>query len=96
VPERDGVAGLQWLLRENPTLLPAAPDDYSGVDINRRARAGTHMCLHCGGRAWTAYVADTKIGARWLDLCPACARWFRAGNDALAMENEINGGAWNG
>lgn len=91
-PERDGVEAFQWLLCENPTLLPPAPDDYDGIAINRRARDSMHMCLRCGERAWVAYVAETTAGCRWLDLCPGCARWFRAGNDALAMEVEMNGG----
>ena len=91
-PERDAVESLQWLIRENPTLLPAAPDDYDGAAINRRARDATHSCLRCGARAWVAYIADTAIGNRWLDLCPPCASWFRYGNDALAYEVEMNGG----
>jgi hypothetical protein len=75
-PERDAVEALQWLIRENPTLLPPAPDDFDGVATNRRARGGTHMCLLCGGRAWVAYIAGTTSGTGgW-----TCARRVPAGS----------------
>lgn len=60
------------LLQAEPSLLPVAPNDSSGADIERR-RHEVHPCLSCGELATTALiVADPHgewQGKRWLDLC---------------------------
>ena len=65
--------GMLHLLKAEPTLLPAAPDDASGEDIEQRRREGGHACLACGERATTALIVQDPHGAwqgkRWLDLC---------------------------
>jgi len=38
-----------------------------------------HPCLRCGKQANCAFVADTKMGNRWLDLCHSCVYWLRKG-----------------
>jgi hypothetical protein len=64
------------LIRDNPTLLPAAPVDTAAA-MEHRARDEVHACLRCGKRAQSAFIAATKLGNRWLDLCAACAHWLR-------------------
>jgi hypothetical protein len=34
-----------------------------------------HPCLRCGERAACAYIAETELGHRWLDLCWPCSHW---------------------
>lgn len=64
------------LIRDNPTLLPAAPVDSTAAMEHRRLDE-LHACLHCGGRAHCAIVAGTSLGSRWLDLCHGCVNWLR-------------------
>ncbi len=68
--------GMLYLIRAEPSLLPAAP---SGVDvakaIEHRRHDEVHTCFRCGGRAQCAFVAHTEMGDRWLDLCADCAAW---------------------
>ncbi len=70
------------LLKAEPTLLPVAPDDASGEDIERR-RQEAHSCLSCGQRATTVLIVADPQGAwqgkRWLDLCYAHFNAVRAG-----------------
>ncbi|MBA2951978.1 hypothetical protein [Streptomyces himalayensis] len=65
--------GMLHLLKAEPTLMPVAPDDASGEDIERRRRDEVHACLACGERATTALLVQdphgTWQGKRWLDLC---------------------------
>lgn len=75
-----------YLLKAEPTLLPAAPVNWTARDIDVRRLGGDgqrHTCLKCGGEARVALVADTKIGPRWLDLCPDHHLWLQSeGGDA--------------
>ena len=61
----------EWLkdLRAHPERMGAAPTTDQGVWIERRAASGLHECLRCGILAQVAFIADTKAGPRWLDLC---------------------------
>jgi hypothetical protein len=68
--------GLLHLLKAEPTLLPEAPPD-AAARIEQRTHDEVHSCLRCGKRAQEAFVADTEIGPRWLDLCPECSHWLR-------------------
>jgi hypothetical protein len=67
--------GLLYLLQAEPSLLPVAPDDASGEDIERRRLDEVHSCLRCGERATTALIAEDPHGEwqgkRWIDLCYA-------------------------
>ncbi|MBE1530388.1 hypothetical protein [Actinomadura algeriensis] len=72
-----GADGLLYLLRAEPTLAPEAPADCSAAQMEHRREGEVHACLRCGARAVCAYVADTVIGPRWLDLCPRCDHWLR-------------------
>jgi formate dehydrogenase maturation protein FdhE len=63
------------LIRDNPTLLPAAAVDSTAAMEHRR-RDEVHTCLRCGGRAQCAMVAGTSLGSRWLDLCAGCYSWL--------------------
>ena len=73
--------GLLYLLKAEPTLLPAAPDSASGEDIERRRREA-HSCLSCAQPATTALIVSdphgTWQGKRWLDLCYDCFGQVRA------------------
>jgi hypothetical protein len=69
--------GMLYLLKAEPTLLPEAPDHATGTDIEHRRHDEVHSCLRCGQPARCAYIADTAIGNRWLDLCAACDNWLR-------------------
>jgi hypothetical protein len=62
----------EWLkdLREHPERMGAAPLADQGAWIEHRAASGLHRCLRCGALAQVAFIADTKAGPRWLDLCP--------------------------
>ena len=73
------VDGFLHLLKAEPTLLPEAPSEASAAHIDQRRLSETHSCLRCGESAQEAFVADTEIGPRWLDLCHACAGWLRKG-----------------
>jgi hypothetical protein len=66
------------LIRDNPTLLPAAVV-ATGQAMERRRLDEVHACLRCGARAQCAIVAGTKLGERWLDLCMPCTSWLRLG-----------------
>jgi hypothetical protein len=70
--------GMLHLLNAEPTLLPKAPATFTAQDIDHRHVDAIHSCLRCGKRATVAYVANTDIGNRWLDLCAACNHWLRA------------------
>jgi len=63
------------LLRDNPTLLPPAPDSSTAA-MEYRGRDEVHDCLRCGERAQCAIVAGTVLGDRWLDLCHGCTNWL--------------------
>lgn len=73
------VAGFLHLLKAEPTLLPEAPHGATNAHIEHRRQGEVHACLRCGEQATCAFVADTKLGPRWLDLCPRCEGWLRAG-----------------
>lgn len=64
-------------LRDNPTLLQAAPDDSTAA-MERRRLDEVHVCLRCGGRAHCALIAGTDLGSRWLDLCHGCVNWLHS------------------
>lgn len=64
------------LLKSEPTLLPEAPKEFTGAQINFRVHDEVHSCLRCGKRALQALVAHTDMGHRWLDICYACRRWL--------------------
>lgn len=70
--------GMLHLLAAEPTLLPEAPADTTPQQIDHRRLNEWNSCLRCGEPAQCAYVADTRIGPRWLDLCPACDHWLRS------------------
>lgn len=71
----DSVLGMLHLLKVEPTLMPPAPEDATGEDIERRRNDEVHDCLVCGERATTALIVQdpngTWQGKRWLDLCMA-------------------------
>lgn len=66
------------LLRDNPSLLPAAPEGATAAQVDSRRLDEVHDCLRCGMRARQAFVADTTAGPRWLDLCDECAQAVRS------------------
>jgi hypothetical protein len=68
--------GLLHLFAAEPTLLPQAPDDASGPDVERRRHDAAHSCAYCGGLAQTALIVQVpgeecegRPVRRWLDLC---------------------------
>lgn len=61
------------LLRDNPSLLPAA----TAAQMDARRLDEVHDCVRCGRRARQVFVADTAAGPRWLDLCLDCSRAVR-------------------
>ncbi|MFC8290058.1 hypothetical protein ACFUJ0_06150 [Streptomyces sp. NPDC057242] len=66
------VEGLLHLLAAEPTLLPVAPTNASGEEIEARRQSGKHACLWCGQTAVMALIVKTPDhGQRWLDLCMA-------------------------
>ena len=69
------MTNLLTLVAAEPTLLSPAPELAltDGAHIERRSRDEVHTCLGCGNCAELAFVAGTRIGPRWLDLCHACA-----------------------
>jgi len=71
-------SGFLHLLKAEPTLLPEAPAGAGAAQIEHRRRDEVHPCLRCGKRAGAAFVADTELGPRWLDLCPGCEGWLRS------------------
>ncbi|GAA0719243.1 hypothetical protein Drose_05580 [Dactylosporangium roseum] len=71
------VEGFLRLLAAEPTLLPPAPADGIGDATRRRTQDEIHSCLRCGRRAQEAFIAGTRLGPRWLDLCAACGHWLR-------------------
>jgi hypothetical protein len=66
--------GMLHLLAAEPTLLEPAPVAATAAQIDHRRLDEIHACLRCPNRAQTAFVADTKLGPRWLDLCGDCAQ----------------------
>jgi hypothetical protein len=68
--------GLLHLLAAEPTLLDKAPGNATARDLDIRAASGTR-CLRCGTVATQAFVVDTELGPRWLDLCASCAHRIR-------------------
>jgi hypothetical protein len=70
------VEGFLSLLGAEPTLLPAVPDTDRDLAIARRLDEA-HACLRCGRQAQEVFIAETKLGPRWLDLCEACGHWLR-------------------
>lgn len=69
--------GMLHLLKAEPTLLPPTPEGDVAALIEHRRHDEVHACLRCGQRAAQAFVADTEIGRRWLDLCHPCTQWLR-------------------
>jgi hypothetical protein len=67
------------LLRDNPALLPEAPDEATAAQMHTRGREEVHPCLRCGGMNQAALVAETTFGPRWLDLCWGCYSWVQRG-----------------
>ncbi|RKR92799.1 hypothetical protein BDK92_7281 [Micromonospora pisi] len=71
--------GLLHLLKTEPTLLPPAPKAGNlAAAIEYRRYGEVHDCLRCPEPAGVAYIAHTKIGNRWLDLCWACNHWLQS------------------
>lgn len=70
--------GMLHLLAAEPTLLPEAPANASGAQIEHRRINEIHPCLRCSNPARCAYIAATILGPRWLDLCADCANWLRS------------------
>lgn len=66
------------LLRDNPSLLPAAPAEATAAQMDHRRTDEVHACVRCGTRARQAFVADTTAGPRWLDLCYECFQVVRS------------------
>jgi hypothetical protein len=64
------------LIRDNPTLLPDAPNNSTAA-MEHRQRGEIHTCLRCRERAHCAIVAGTSLGNRWFDLCHGCVNWLR-------------------
>lgn len=73
--------GMLYLLKAEPTLLPEAPVGDVAELIEHRTHDEVHSCLRCGKRAVQAFVADTELGPRWLDLCMPCSHWLRTSLD---------------
>lgn len=71
--------GLLHLLRAEPSLLPPAPTGVTAAQMEDRRQCEVHPCLRCGEHAQCTYVASTKLGPRWLDLCWGCSHWLRSG-----------------
>lgn len=82
--------GMVHLIAAEPTLLPVAPDDDWALHIKHRTHGEIHSCLPCGGYARVAYIAHTKVGPRWLDLCPPCALRLRVTLDEQARLGDLN------
>src|ERR1039457_429084 len=76
------------LLKAEPSLLPEAPWVDAWRQIDHRTKDEVHTCLRCGERACTAYVADTALGPRWLDLCAPCGHWMISGMAEADQEEE--------
>lgn len=74
---------LLTLVATEPTLFPPAPlaalTDSRHLDHRRLDEV--HTCLGCGQRAHSAFLAETKIGPRWLDLCAECTYRLRREDD---------------
>jgi hypothetical protein len=64
------------LLAAEPTLLPPASASDGAREMDHRRLDEVHSCLRCGKRAQQVFIAHTKIGPRWLDLCIACRHWL--------------------
>lgn len=61
-------------LRDNPTILPMAPDDPTDQEIQHRV-GKAHACAWCEKPAQAAYAALPVLPDvywRWLDLCRYC------------------------
>ncbi|MFE9777726.1 hypothetical protein ACFYPA_06165 [Streptomyces sp. NPDC005775] len=72
--------GMLHLLKAEPTLLPPAPVDVDGSDIDAR-RDEPHICLSCGKSADTALLAEIAAhDKRWIDLCFGCFNAVRVAN----------------
>ena len=76
------------LIKAEPDILPAAPAEDAWRGIDHRTKDEVHSCLRCGGRAGCAFVADTHLGPRWLDLCWPCSHWMRSGLPDAEQEEE--------
>jgi hypothetical protein len=71
------VEGMLHLFAAEPSLLPLAPKEASGDDIERRRTTEVHACAYCGDLAETAVIvlvpgeeaAEGTPVQRWLDLC---------------------------
>lgn len=84
--------GMVHLIGAEPTLLPVAPADDWATRIEHRVHDEVHSCLRCGERARCAYVAETRIGPRWLDLCPPCTLDLRrALDETVRWDGEESG-----
>jgi len=77
--------GMLPLLKAEPRLLLPAPDTDLAQAIEHRRKNEIHICLRCPERARVAYIAQTDIGNRWVDLCPACDYWLTT-NASSAVE----------
>lgn len=82
-PHAAGADAFLGFIRDNPSLLPEAPEpvEYAGtaLAIRRRALDEVHQCVRCPRPAVLAFIAYTGTtgGHRWLDLCAGCAHWLR-------------------
>lgn len=69
--------GMLYLLAAEPALLPLAPDDAGGPEMEQRRHTEVHACAYCGDLATMALIAqvpgeqseDGRPVRRWLDLC---------------------------
>jgi hypothetical protein len=68
--------GMLHLFAAELTLLPLAPRNAHGEDIERRRSDEVHSCARCGNLAETALIVqapgETSEGLpvkRWLNLC---------------------------
>jgi hypothetical protein len=77
------------LIKAEPSLLPEAPASDAWRRIDHRTKDEIHPCFRCGQRACWAYIADTTLGPRWLDMCAPCGHWMVSGMPEAEFEEEM-------
>jgi hypothetical protein len=90
--ERTTQAAIRFLMlvRDNASLLPEAPADWTYETGAARAEDEAHPCFWCGQLADHAVVMrtnDPADGNHWLDLCHECSDATRDALDALGPEH---------
>jgi hypothetical protein len=86
-------ASLLHLLKAEPTLLrPVVGSEDPVQQMYHRAQDEIHPCLRCGHRAAQALIAETRVGARWLDLCMDCVVWLCSASTAGELDDGPAGG----